>query len=57
MMTLEEAITHCEEVGRKNLDCGNEKCGNEHLQLAEWLKELQGYRDERSNNADRETVL
>jgi hypothetical protein len=57
MMTLEEAITHCEEVGRKNLDCGNEKCGNEHLQLAEWLKELQGYRDDRSNNADRETVL
>ena len=43
-MTLEEAIIHCEEVAEKNAGCGNEKCEREHLQLAEWLKELQGYR-------------
>ena len=36
MMTLEEAIDHCEEVAKK--ECG--KCAEEHLQLAKWLKEL-----------------
>ena len=40
MMTLDEAIIHCEEVA--DYDCYNEeqmKCANEHRQLAEWLKE------------------
>ena len=36
MMTLEEAIDHCEEVAKK--ECG--ECAEEHLQLAKWLKEL-----------------
>lgn len=36
MMTLEEAIDHCEEVAK--IECG--KCAEEHLQLAKWLKEL-----------------
>lgn len=36
MMTLEEAIEHCEEVAK--ITCG--ECAKEHLQLAEWLKEL-----------------
>lgn len=36
MMTLEEAIEHCEEKA-----CGNMECAKEHRQLAEWLKELQ----------------
>lgn len=40
MMTLDEAIVHCEEVA--DYDCYNDKemkCANEHRQLAEWLKE------------------
>lgn len=53
-MTLEEAIKHAEEVAQEKryeyqeclavhdmedaMDCG--KCGEEHEQLAEWLKEL-----------------
>ena len=39
IMTLEEAIIHCEEKA-----CGNTQCALEHRQLAEWLKELQQYR-------------
>ena len=35
-MTLEEAIKHAEEKA----ECGG-KCGEDHAQLAEWLKELQ----------------
>ena len=38
-MTLDEAIKHCEE---KVDSCDN--CAEEHKQLAEWLKELKGYR-------------
>ena len=36
MMTIEDAIKHCEE----NV-CDNTECSLEHKQLAEWLKELQ----------------
>lgn len=47
-MTLEEAIVHCEEVAKDNLNRQDDKkcikCGYEHLQLAEWLKELGAYR-------------
>ncbi len=35
MMTLDEAIKHCEEKS-----CGNSECANEHRQLSKWLKEL-----------------
>ena len=38
-MTLEEAIKHAEEMAK----CGG-RCGEEHAQLAEWLKELQKLR-------------
>ena len=38
-LTLGEAIKHCEE----KTDCT--QCGEEHRQLAEWLKELQKYKD------------
>lgn len=41
MMTLDEAIAHCEEVADYN--CYNDKqmkCANEHRQLAKWLTEL-----------------
>jgi nitrate reductase assembly molybdenum cofactor insertion protein NarJ len=66
MLSLDEAIKHCEEVaeeqenkaksyprpdksvkgsGRKYNACI--KCANEHRQLAEWLKELKAYKEER----------
>ena len=38
-MRLEEAIKHAEEMAK----CGGQ-CGEEHAQLAEWLKELQRMR-------------
>ena len=38
-LTLSEAIKHCEE----KIDCT--QCGEEHRQLAEWLKELQHYKN------------
>ena len=38
---LEEAIKHCQEVAL----CSNDSCKNDHLQLAEWLKELIIYKD------------
>ena len=41
-MTLDEAIKHAEEVAEEKR-C--EKCGEEHRQLAEWLKELQQLRE------------
>ena len=46
-MTLDEAIAHCEEVSSNKSKCLDEKsikCANEHVQLAEWLKELKAYR-------------
>lgn len=41
LMTLEEAILHCE--GKK--PCGDSACALELKQLAEWLTELQQYRN------------
>ena len=38
-LTLDEAIKHCEE----KIDCT--QCGEEHRQLAEWLRQLQKYKD------------
>jgi len=60
MMTLDEAIKHCEEVAEeqdklcKVNDSFNfsqpkwEKCAEEHRQLAEWLKELKQLRQQAS---------
>lgn len=61
-MTLEEAIKHSEEKYIEELQNAEAvknihgkfvkgyrkhcKCANEHKQLAEWLKELQTYRNE-----------
>lgn len=58
-MTLIEAIQHCEEVAQEKryeyqeclavhdtesaMDC--KKCGEEHEQLAEWLRELKAYKE------------
>ncbi len=40
MMTLDEAIAHCDEKS-----CGNSECAAEHKQLADWLRELKKYRE------------
>ncbi len=40
VMTLDEAIEHCEE---KSVGC--DRCANEHRQLAKWLKELKIYKE------------
>lgn len=40
-MTLEEAIAHAKEIAASKCD----ECGKEHAQLAEWLSELNGYKD------------
>ena len=50
-MTLDEAIQHCEESAL----CGD-ICGLEHKQLAEWLKELKGYRMDEETKLDKTTV-
>lgn len=44
MMTLDEAILHCEE---KAVGCN--KCAEEHKQLAEWLKELKTFKELKNN--------
>ena len=41
MITLDEAIKHCEEVA--NNKCS--ECGRQHKQLATWLKELKLYKE------------
>ena len=51
-MTLEEAIKHCEEKA-----CDNTECGREHKQLAEWLKELNQWREDYTNHKIDETAL
>lgn len=40
--TLDEAIKHCEEKG-----CSNTECAAEHRQLAKWLMELKGYKEQK----------
>ena len=61
MMTLDEAIKHCEEVAKKycekvedglTADDFCDSCASEHRQLAEWLRELKTYRGILAN-ADR----
>ena len=46
MMTIDEAITHCEDISRS---CDS-PCGREHHQLAEWLKELKELRKKDGSN-------
>lgn len=47
-MTIDEAIIHCEEVATQKLKNENNakcvQCGEEHVQLAKWLKELKDYK-------------
>ena len=57
-MTIEEGIIHAEDVARMNHEAAKhltdehptqaekcEACAEEHLQLAEWLKELKAYKE------------
>lgn len=46
-MTLNEAIEHCKEIAKDNIECN--ACCNEHLQLAMWLEELKEYREKEVN--------
>lgn len=48
-MTLDEAIEHCEEVSNRLCDV----CGQEHKQLAQWLKELKKYKETNKNKGDK----
>lgn len=50
-MTLEEAIIHCKEKA-----CDNTQCALEHRQLAEWLEELQQYRNKGNSMTDKEKI-
>lgn len=48
MLTLDEAIKHCEDKAKELLkENGDEcfDCAQEHLQLAMWLRELKRYRE------------
>jgi len=45
MMTLDEAIKHCNEVAKAIATSGCEECAKEHKQLADWLTELKTYRE------------
>jgi hypothetical protein len=60
MKSIDDAIKHCEEVAEEQewqayksvsrtyverMSC--EECAKEHRQLAEWLKELKAYKNER----------
>lgn len=49
MMTLDEAIKHCNDVAdsqlRFNDVCSNRSCGEEHRQLAEWLQDYKTLKD------------
>ena len=48
LMSLDEAIEHADEVAYNNLYSltGCDACGEEHLQLAHWLRELKKYKEE-----------
>jgi len=44
-MTLDEAIAHADEAGRRMLnECSTNTCGLEHIQLRDWLSELREFR-------------
>lgn len=44
IMTLDEAIKHCNEVAEAIAASGCEECAKEHKQLADWLTELKQLR-------------
>lgn len=47
MLTIDEAISHCEKVADMcSLTDGDRQCEEDHRQLAEWLKELKELREQ-----------
>lgn len=51
-MNIEEAVEHCYHTAVSD-SCGSEECKRDHLQLAEWLKELIAIREFfKSNNME-----
>lgn len=50
MESLDEAIKHCYEVSEK-VKC-NDKCYNDHIQLAHWLEELKECRKNMERKKD-----
>lgn len=44
-MTLDEAISHCDDVISEQESCNKIGCMNEHIQLRDWLIELKEYRE------------
>jgi len=51
-MKIEEAVEHCYDIAVGDT-CNSEGCKREHLQLAEWLKELIAIREFfKSNNME-----
>lgn len=44
LMTLDEAIKHCNEVAETISESGCDECAKEHKQFAEWLIELKELR-------------
>lgn len=53
-MTLDEAIEHAEDVGNNLMNnCKTKHCGLEHLQLAQWLKELKQYKEKENEDKNR----
>lgn len=71
MMTIEEAIQHCEEAAKANRDgalgfarehnwgasTACKACAQEHDQLAEWLTELKQRKENRSHWIDRDGIM
>lgn len=49
MMTLEEAIQHCEDTMYKQKELGCNLCAQDHEQLKQWLEELRRYREAEDN--------
>ena len=57
-MTIDEAIKHCEQkVEENSIRCADYPCAIEHLQLAEWLKELKQYRTLFDSPKDAEELM
>ena len=51
IMTLDEAIKHCEEKS-----CGNDACSLEHKQLKKWLTELKELKKQKSTEWSEEEI-
>ena len=52
-LTLDEAIAHAEEAGKRlSANCDTKECGMQYIQLANWLKELKERRQNDNGTVD-----